>query len=215
MQMLIGSHDTDRLASMIKNAGSRGYDQRASCRDNPNYDPRQPNAEEKKTQKLIAAFMATYVGAPMIYYGDETGMWGGDDPDDRKPMVWPDLQYENETYSTVTKFADSDSVAFDHELSNFYKQVFRLRQRHPALRQATITTLRQDDDSGVYAFRRDFENDVVIAVFNVSAQQQKITLNVTGADGKLFREVLSGKESTARHEVLQIELAPRSAAIWE
>ncbi|MCI0692108.1 glycoside hydrolase family 13 protein [candidate division KSB1 bacterium] len=215
MQMLIGSHDTDRLASMIKNAGGRGYDQRASCRDNPSYDPRQPNAEEKKTQKLIAAFMATYVGAPMIYYGDEAGMWGGDDPDDRKPMVWPDLKYDTETYLTVTKFTDSDPVVFEHELFDFYKQVLRLRQRHPALRQGTITTLRKDDDDGVYAFRRDFENDVVIAVFNVSAQQRKIMLNVTGANDKLFREALSGKESTVRNAVLQIELAPRSAAIWE
>jgi glycosidase len=200
---------------MIRNAGSRGYDQRASCRDNPNYDPRQPNTEERKTQKLIAAFMATYVGAPMIYYGDEAGMWGGDDPDDRKPMVWPDLKYENETYSTVTKFTNSDPVAFDHALFDFYKKVLRLRQNHPALRQGTITTLRKEDATGTYAFRRDFENDLVIAVFNVSAQQQKMALNVTGADGKLFREMLGGKASTVRNAVLQIELAPRSATIWE
>ncbi len=36
----------------------------------------------------------TYVGAPMIYYGDEAGMWGGHDPDDRMPMVWEDLKYD-------------------------------------------------------------------------------------------------------------------------
>ena len=105
MQVLIDSHDTDRLASMIKNAGDRGYDRGAGCRDNPNYDPRRPGAENRQTQKMIVAFMATYVGAPMIYYGDEAGMWGGDDPDDRKPMVWPEMKYENETYAAVTKFA--------------------------------------------------------------------------------------------------------------
>jgi glycosidase len=215
MQVLIGSHDTDRLASMIRNAGSRGYDRQASCRDNPNYDPRRPNVEERKTQKMIVAFMVTYVGAPMIYYGDEAGMWGGDDPDDRKPMVWPDLQYENETYSTVTKFSDSDPVAFDHELFDFYKQVLRLRQRHPALRQGTITTLHKDDAAGTYAFRRDDENDTVIAVFNVSTQPRKMTLTVAGADGKLFHEALSGKERTVNNAELQVDLAPRSAAIWE
>jgi glycosidase len=215
MQMLIGSHDTDRLASMIKNAGSRGYDQRASCRDNPYYDPRKPNTEERKTQKLIAAFMATYVGAPMIYYGDEAGMWGGDDPDDRKPMVWPDLKYENETYSTVTKFTGSDPVIFDHELFDFYKKVLRLRQHHPALRQGTITTLCKDDAAGIYAFRRDYESDMVIAVFNVSAQPQKFTLNVASATNNLLREVLGGKESAIHNVALQMELAPRSAAIWE
>ena len=33
----------------------------------------------------------TYRGAPMIYYGDEVGMWGADDPHDRKPMIWDNL----------------------------------------------------------------------------------------------------------------------------
>ena len=39
----------------------------------------------------------TYVGAPMIYYGDEAGMWGAGDPDDRMPMIWKDLQYQPQT----------------------------------------------------------------------------------------------------------------------
>ena len=30
----------------------------------------------------------------MVYYGTESGMWGGDDPCDRKPMVWDDLKYD-------------------------------------------------------------------------------------------------------------------------
>jgi glycosidase len=215
MQVLIDSHDTDRVASMIKNAGSRGYDRQAGNRDNPNYDPRRPNAEERKTQKMIVAFMAMYVGAPMIYYGDEAGMWGGDDPDDRKPMVWPELQYENETYAAVTKFTDSDPMAFDHELFNFYKKVLHLRQRHPALRKGAITTLQKDDASGIYAFRRDFENDIVFAGFNVSSQPQKLILkNGIGQSG-LFREVLSGKEKILSKGTSQIELAPRSVAIYE
>jgi glycosidase len=156
-----------------------------------------------------------YVGAPMIYYGDEAGMWGGDDPDDRKPMVWPELQYENETYAAVTKFTDSDPMAFDHELFNFYKKVLHLRQRHPALRKGAITTLQKDDASGIYAFRRDFENDIVFAGFNVSSQPQKLILkNGIGQSG-LFREVLSGKEKILSKGTSQIELAPRSVAIYE
>ena len=30
-------------------------------------------------------------GATTVYYGDEVGMWGGNDPDDRQPMIWKDL----------------------------------------------------------------------------------------------------------------------------
>ena len=215
MQVLIGSHDTDRLASMIKNAGGRGYDQRAGCRDNPNYDPRRPNAENRKTQKMILAFMTAYVGAPMIYYGDEAGMWGGDDPDDRKPMVWPELKYENETYAAVTKFTESDPVAFDQELVNFYKKVLHLRQRHPALRQGTITTLHKDDAAGVYAFRRDFENDTVLAIFNVSDKTQNVALTVEAPTVKQFHEVLTGQKIRLRNSKLSVQLEPRNAMILE
>ncbi len=39
----------------------------------------------------MVIFQMTYLGAPVIYYGDEAGMWGANDPDSRKPMVWDDL----------------------------------------------------------------------------------------------------------------------------
>ena len=47
----------------------------------------------------MALFQFTYVGAPMVYYGDEVGMWGANDPDCRKPMVWDDLAYNDEVYN--------------------------------------------------------------------------------------------------------------------
>ena len=43
---------------------------------------------------MIVLLQMTYLGAPMVYYGDEAGMWGGDDPCDRWPMVWEDMTYE-------------------------------------------------------------------------------------------------------------------------
>ena len=45
---------------------------------------------------MILVQQFTYVGAPHIWNGDEVGMWGADDPDDRKPLVWSDLTYEVE-----------------------------------------------------------------------------------------------------------------------
>ena len=45
---------------------------------------------------MILVQQFTYVGAPHIWNGDEVGMWGADDPDERKPMVWSDLRYEDE-----------------------------------------------------------------------------------------------------------------------
>jgi cyclomaltodextrinase / maltogenic alpha-amylase / neopullulanase len=38
------------------------------------------DADEWQIQRLLTLFQMTYVGAPMIYYGTEAGMWGADDP---------------------------------------------------------------------------------------------------------------------------------------
>ena len=95
LQNLLDSHDTARLASIIVNPG-REYDREGHPRDG--FDVRKPSEKERKIQKLVALFQFTWKGAPMIYYGTESGMWGADDPDDRKPMVWEDIDYENESH---------------------------------------------------------------------------------------------------------------------
>ncbi|MDE2834068.1 MAG: hypothetical protein OXM02_06055 [Bacteroidota bacterium] len=55
----------------------------------------------------------TWTGAPMVYYGSESGMWGADDPGDRMPMVWGDLIYEPQTHDPLGRIRMADSVAID------------------------------------------------------------------------------------------------------
>ncbi|RMF06190.1 MAG: glycoside hydrolase family 13 protein, partial [Candidatus Neomarinimicrobiota bacterium] len=85
---LLDSHDMERIASATVNP-DRWIDHANNLQYNREFDIRKPNAGERRVQKLIVAFQFTYPGAPYIYYGDEAGMWGADDPDCRKPMVWP------------------------------------------------------------------------------------------------------------------------------
>src|SRR5438067_10515192 len=102
MQNLMGSHDTDRLASMVVNGDLSkdsdpehiDYNSNDAISTSHDYKIRKPNERERDIQRLVAFFQMTYVGAPMIYYGDEAGMWGATDPDDRMPMVWDDLKFE-------------------------------------------------------------------------------------------------------------------------
>ena len=107
LQNLVDSHDTDRVASMIVNAGGQDYmhpekydydvGERVSPRGgNDAYSVRAPNAAEREIQRLVVLMQMAYVGPPMLYYGTEAGMWGADDPDDRKPMLWADLSYDDE-----------------------------------------------------------------------------------------------------------------------
>ena len=123
LQNLLSSHDTERLSSMIKNP-DRKYEHDAN-EGNANYNPGKPGAEIYEKQKLIAAFQILYRGAPMIYYGDEVGMWGADDPHDRKPMIWDDLVYDNEVIDESSGFKigfGSYSVEQNKDLLKFYKE---------------------------------------------------------------------------------------------
>ncbi|MGH8598964.1 MAG: glycoside hydrolase family 13 protein, partial [Gammaproteobacteria bacterium] len=91
MQNLYDSHDTDRLVNMIINP-DRDYDQCNRPQDGCPYNGSKPGPDAYRVLKLMATFQMTFLGAPMIWYGDEAGMFGADDPTDRKPMLWKDLQ---------------------------------------------------------------------------------------------------------------------------
>ena len=99
--------------------------------ENPKYDTRKPTPEELRIQKLFAIFQMTYLGAPMIYYGDEAGMWGANDPCCRKPMIWKDLSYDDEAYlPDGSKRTNPDTVAFNQELYNHYRKLIHIRNSH-------------------------------------------------------------------------------------
>ncbi|RMF79393.1 MAG: hypothetical protein D6744_09180, partial [Planctomycetota bacterium] len=140
LQNLIDSHDTDRAVSMCANP-DREYDKGNRVQDDaPNYDNDKPGPECYARARLVALLQATYVGAPMIYYGDEAGMWGADDPTNRKPMLWKDLEpYEN----------PQDNHVMDDHLA-WYQAVFNLRAEHVALRRGAFETLLADKDNDVW-----------------------------------------------------------------
>ena len=190
LQNLIDSHDTDRLPSMIMNP-NRTYDDRNGLRYNPEYNIERPTERARRIQKLIVLFQMMYVGAPMIYYGSEAGMWGADDPDDRKPMVWPEFQYENErTHPFADKTRANDEVTFDQELFSYYKRLIRLRTENEALRRGDFRTLLADNDKGVYAFGRKEHSNEVIVVINNSENEQAVNLILGGA--RTYRDAMTG-----------------------
>ena len=75
----------------------------------------------------------TYVGAPMIYYGDEIGMWGANDPDCRKPMIWEDIEYEDEIYNPDGSKRKADKVSQNTDLHAHYKKLISIRNNNVAL----------------------------------------------------------------------------------
>lgn len=174
---LIDSHDTDRVASMIVNRpAGRPYLQpdrfdydvgeRVSPRNWPEYDVRKPNEEERRIQRMVALMQVTFIGAPMIYYGTEMGMWGADDPCDRMPMVWKDLgDYADQSAHPQGKPRTPDAVEADTELWKFYQSVIWLRKQLDALRTGSFEVVYHNDEAQALAFKRSGKHSVY-ALFN-------------------------------------------------
>ncbi|QOJ28156.1 MAG: alpha-amylase [Ignavibacteriales bacterium] len=206
-QNLFGSHDANRIGSHIVNADLGSYRNWGeyfglSKGENKNYNPRKPNEEEYAIQKLFALFQMTYVGAPMLYYGDEAGMWGANDPDCRKPMVWDDIPYDDERFMPDQTLRSPDKVTVNKDLLEHYKKLIAIRNTHPELQTGSIETLVTDDVQDVYGFRRTQNNNVTDVYLNNSNKPAVLTLKGT------YRNLLSGQEFTG-----EITLHPKQGVI--
>lgn len=155
MQNLVDSHDTQRVASAIanrntfteyKNVDWFDYDdgERVNART-PGYNNGPPDDDGRRIWKMLALFQATYIGAPMIYYGTEVGMWGADDPEDRMPTWWHRL---------------------DQYIFTCYQSVFKLRYAHAPLRRGSFKLLIAKDDTQLLAFERRLDDEQIIVLFN-------------------------------------------------
>lgn len=206
MQNLLGSHDTDRVASRIINkeiARMRQWWQyyHKSKAENPKYDTRKPNEAERRIQKLMILFQMTYIGAPVVYYGDEAGMWGANDPCDRKPMVWPDINYEPEaTLPDGSTRPNPDTVEFDHDLFEWHKKLIQIRNNHPALQTGDFEVIEKDNESKFLLFKRTLENNSVLVALNGSSKEVRFTIDEPVTDlinekkvsGRITLEPMSG-----------------------
>ncbi|MEX2478776.1 MAG: glycoside hydrolase family 13 protein [Gracilimonas sp.] len=173
LQNLMDSHDTARLASFTVNPGIE-YEGESHPRDG--FNVRKPNESERSIQKLVAVVQFTWKGAPMIYYGTESGMWGSDDPDDRKPMVWEDLDYDPETHHPFGEERPEDDNNFNEDLFEFYQKLGYLRNTEPALKSGTAEFLEHNPDEKWVVFERTYKGEQVLIILNRSDAEKVIDL---------------------------------------
>ncbi|MES2645227.1 MAG: glycoside hydrolase family 13 protein [Bacteroidota bacterium] len=209
MQNLMNSHDATRLASAVANPdgekmGNWGkYFNWSQKSNNKSYNARKPTPDQLKKQRLIIAFQMLYVGSPMFFYGDEAGMWGANDPDCRKPMVWPNLGYDSETYNPDQSRHDGDVVTFNQDLFDWYKKYIGLRQKYKAIQLGTFTSLVIDDAKQLYAFSRKYDKEEVIVIVNRS--QKPVLFNHSTMKNGVFKDVFT-KSSAKQLRIPPMEI---------
>ncbi len=207
---LTASHDAPRFATSVYNPGPYKY--RVNPRDNPDYKLDRPDEHARKVQRMILVQQFTYVGAPHVWNGDEAGMWGADDPDCRKPLVWDDRAYEDETADPFGRPRRRDAVAPDTALLGFYRQLIALRKRHVRLFvDGSLRYLLADDALGLLAYERALGDARAVVAFNTSAQPQTLTLD---ADAGRYRDALQpDRILEASAGALTVPLAPMTATV--
>ncbi len=111
----------------------------------------------------------TWVGAPTIYYGDEAGVCGFTDPDNRRTYPWG---YEN------------------RELISFHKEMIRIHKEHPALRTGSLNILNgsirvsdgNDNEYNILAYGRFQGDDRIVVIVNNRSELTEVTVPVWMAE---------------------------------
>jgi glycosidase/fibronectin type 3 domain-containing protein len=151
---LLDSHDTERLRWTL----TPGEETTASKELNA------LNVAEGKTRQQLASLIQfTVPGAPTVFYGDEVGVTGDDDPDDRRTYPWAD------------EGGLPDQAMFDH-----YQALNALRTANSVLTDGDFRILLADDASGVVAYGRKTSNRAALIIVNRSDEAQTGAIPVAG-----------------------------------
>jgi glycosidase len=146
--------------------------------------------------KLAFALTLTLRGIPQIYYGDEIGMPGGGDPDNRRDFPGGWIGDSNDAFST------SGRTREQQEIFSYVQSLLKIRREHPALRGGRLWHLASDESS--YVFLREAEEEQLVVAFNNADQPRELRIPVNETPAQkaavvtnLFGEAraeLAGKE---------------------
>jgi glycosidase len=195
MLNLIDSHDTNRALFVLTELGDNGL------------------TEAKQRLELAALFQFTYLGAPMVMYGDEvainspslTSSTNGPigDPYTRAPYPWTDQSGDPSVYGPP-----------DASVESFYTKLAHLRKQYPVLRNGSFTALLTGDTqqpgtaANTYAFARTLAGTSAVIALNNGAASNSAAVPVTGIfnDGSQLQDVLSGQTYSISGGIVSLNL---------
>jgi glycosidase len=171
---ILGSHDTPRLRTLLGGDADR--------------------------VRLATLLQATLPGAPCIYYGDEIGLRGGNDPDCRGAFPWDEGRWEPGLRASV-------------------RAMLRLRAAEPALRDGPVRMV--GAEGGAVAFERGHGASRFVVAVNADDAAVRLDVRIEdappGAGGHLVPIELSGLGGVTEAAIVDgnaaIGLAPRSGAV--
>ncbi len=140
--------------------------------------------------KLALIFQMTYLGVPTIYYGDEYGMEGGKDPDDRRTFDWAQVESKN------------SAISLAHDL-------IALRNKYSALRSGSFVSLNVEDASNTYVFGRWDKSSKIAVALNADNHPHEVEISLRKLevpDGTKVTDAVSGNNYTVKGGSISVNL---------
>ena len=167
-----------------------------------------PGASLAKEQ-LAFGLTLTLRGIPEIYYGDEIGMTGGEDPDNRHdfPGGW--------TEDAKNAFLREGRTPDQQKLFQSVQNLLRLRREHESLRGGRLWHLAVDESS--YVFLRESEQDKLIIAFHGGNSTKTITVSLKDSPAKQatgISPLFGGAQAELGEDHLKLTLPPQSLSIF-
>jgi len=190
------THDTPRLLTDFYNTGKYKY--HANPNEDKAYKTGKPDAETYKRLHLYLVHLFTTIGAPQIWNGEEMGMWGADDPNPRKPLMWKELKFDPETRTNIQPGKKTyDKVAFNQSQFDFYKKLINIRKSNPVLSSGDFLWMAATGKTLVY--KRFDTKDEIIVIFNLESAQQSFTVPKDAS----WTDLLNNKKVTGNSIVVK------------
>ncbi|KAB8130758.1 alpha-glycosidase [Gracilibacillus oryzae] len=158
---LLDSHDTPRILTLANN--------------------------NRQRVKLLYLFQLSFIGTPCIYYGDEVGMAGDEDPGCRACMVWEKDQQ-------------------DRQLFDFVKHLIHLRRTVPAFgNKGSFRFLSADSLTNTIVYKKSTQDEQIIFVLNNSEKSSKVS--VSELENKTTKELITNNRVTFEEDTV-VNLEP-------
>lgn len=143
--------------------------------------------------KMIMLFLNTFLGAPCIYYGDEIGLQGRENPGCRGAFPWDESKWDNDLRACIKRYT-------------------KLRHQRRSLQYGDFNILMADGD--VFIYSRQHEDEITVVVFNIGNKKQSVTFTLPEQkDIALVSPWDNDLHIKATTGVVNLELSPRSEQV--
>ena len=159
--------------------------------------------------KLAYGLTLTLRGVPQLYYGDEIGMTGGGDPDNRHDFPGGWMEDRKDAFAREGRTSEQQATF------EYVEGLLRLRRENDALRTGKLWHLASDDSS--YVFLRESDEEKLVVAFHNGKSLREMTIELHDTPGKQAAGVSAlfgtGQADLAGQE-LRLHLPPQSLSVF-